>query len=130
MSFSSTKIQLPKSWPAKVCSAMLHVAALAKYAAVHCTRVGPSLAFNISLVGIGRQEPKTAVPSAATALGDGPGVLALALKLFSFFGLVLCSLILFDLVPRLQVLPGQVGQHHAVCPQPQECGGRRWILVL
>jgi hypothetical protein len=35
MSFSSTKIQLPKSWPAKVCSAMLHVVALAKYAAVY-----------------------------------------------------------------------------------------------
>jgi transposase-like protein len=29
------KIQLPKSWPAKVCAAMLHVVSLAKYAAVY-----------------------------------------------------------------------------------------------
>src|SRR5882762_4421278 len=35
MSKSALKIQLPKSWPATVRSAMLHVVSLAKYAAVH-----------------------------------------------------------------------------------------------
>src|SRR5262245_23246721 len=32
---STTKLRLPKSWPAKVCAAMLHVLSLAKYAAVY-----------------------------------------------------------------------------------------------
>src|SRR5262245_60103272 len=32
---STTKLCLPKSWPAKVCAAMLHVVSLAKYAAVY-----------------------------------------------------------------------------------------------
>lgn len=35
MSKLALKIHLPKSWPAKVCSAMLHVVSLAKYAAVY-----------------------------------------------------------------------------------------------
>src|SRR5262245_66037781 len=32
---SAVNIPLPKSWPAKVCAAMLHVVALAPYAAVY-----------------------------------------------------------------------------------------------
>ena len=32
---STTKLRLPKSWPTKVCAAMLHVVSLAKYAAVY-----------------------------------------------------------------------------------------------
>src|SRR5262245_9851274 len=32
---STTNLRLPKSWPAKVCAAMLHVVSLAKYAAVY-----------------------------------------------------------------------------------------------
>ena len=32
---SAVNISLPKSWPAKVCAAMLHVVSLAKYAAVY-----------------------------------------------------------------------------------------------
>jgi hypothetical protein len=35
MSNSTTNLRLPKSWPAKVCAAMLHVVSLAKYAAVY-----------------------------------------------------------------------------------------------
>jgi hypothetical protein len=32
---SASTIKLPKSWPAKVCAAMLHVVSLTKYAAVY-----------------------------------------------------------------------------------------------
>jgi hypothetical protein len=32
---STANLRLPKSWPAKVCAAMLHVVSLAKYAAVY-----------------------------------------------------------------------------------------------
>src|SRR5712692_187984 len=35
MSNSTLMMPLPKSWPAKVCAAMLHVVSLAKYAAVY-----------------------------------------------------------------------------------------------